>query len=63
MLEQYNKRRSIDLHAQLTRSLLLNCWPQSSIVAGSPLNLMDSLLNFFANTWPISEKSSKRGVL
>lgn len=61
MLEQYNKRRSIYLDSQLTRILPLNWWPQSSLVAGSPLNLMDSLLDIFANTWRISEKNSKEG--
>lgn len=61
MLEPYNKRRSIDLDAQLARILPLNWWRQSSLVAGNPLNLMDYLLEFFANTWRISEKNSKKG--
>lgn len=47
MLEKYNKRRSIDLDAQCAIILL---W-RSSLVAGNPINLTDSLLKKFANVW------------
>lgn len=57
-LEKYNKRRSIDLDAQF--AIILLC--RSSLVAGNPINLTDSLLEIFANVWRIFAKNSKKGT-